>query len=469
MLRILTLLLLAAALPAADRPNIVFILCDDLGVNDLGCYNRHEHKTPNLDKLAAEGMRFTYAYAASPVCSPTRAAILTGKHPARLRLTNYLPGRGDCRAQKLLQAAMVPALPLEEITLAERLKSVGYVTACIGKWHLGHSPGQQGFDVVHPGKADTSPTATEGGKGEYDLTDKALDFITTNQDKPFFLYLAHNSPHIRLAAQRDLIDKYAQTFNPVYAAMIHTLDDAVGQVLAMLDRHKLTRKTIVIFTSDNGGLHVPEGREDCPTHNSPFRAGKGFLYEGGLRIPLLVRYPGTVPPATVSDTPLVSTDWTPTLLKLCGIATTDQFDGTDMSRALLGEKLPDRTLYWHYPHYSNQGGRPGGALFDGTLKYIEHYEDGRFELYNPIGDPGERHDQAEKLRSLAENYRDKFAEWKKSIAAAENRPNPDFDPAAHKAIYLDYDVSQVQFEITATKMAAPLRPWRERLDAAIKK
>ena len=239
----------ALAAPTS-KPNIVFILADDLGINDLRCYGRKEHQTPNLDRLAREGTRFTCHYCALPICSPARAAILTGKSPAQLHLTTFLPGRPDCPSQKLLHPQINQQLPAEEKTLADYLKSAGYATGCVGKWHLGGidaGPGKRGFQYSYAGKADTKPSEFEGGKGEYDLTDKAMGFIESNKSRPFFLYLAHNTPHIPLGAKRELIDKYKDTFNPTYAAMIETLDDTVGLLLAKLAELKLVDNTIVIF------------------------------------------------------------------------------------------------------------------------------------------------------------------------------------------------------------------------------
>jgi arylsulfatase A len=245
------------------RPNIVFIVADDLGINDLVCYGRRDHSTPNLDRLARQGMRFTTAYSAQSVCSPSRAAILTGKAPARLHLTTFLPGRPDTVAQLLLHPEIEQQLPLKERTIAEFLKSAGYISACIGKWHLGGKgslPIDRGFDVYFPGHAQTKPSATEGGKGEYELTARAERFIETNRDRPFFLYLAHHNPHIPLVARASLVEKHKDAFNPVYAAMIETLDDCVGRIMSKLQALGLAEHTLIVFTSDNGGLHVLEGR-----------------------------------------------------------------------------------------------------------------------------------------------------------------------------------------------------------------
>ncbi len=380
---------IAAREPTPDRPNVILILADDLGENDLGCYGRTDHHTPHLDQLATEGMRFTSFTCAQPICSPSRAALLTGKTPARLHLTTYLPGRPDTRAQKLLHPKIRQELPLQETTLAEILKGAGYATACIGKWHLGgkgFGPAQQGFDVVFAGRANTEPSATEGGKGEYELTSKAEDFITANRDKPFFLYLAHNNPHIPLAAKPELVAKNRNAFNPLYAAVVETLDESVSHLLARVDALGLRNRTIVIFASDNGGLHVPEGREDPPTHNTPFRAGKGFLYEGGLRVPLLARWPGRIPACRVTGAPLVNTDLMPTLLELAGLEVPPDLDGVSCAALFRGGAEPAvRAMFWHFPHYTNQGGRPAGAVREGDWKLIEHYEDGRVELFNLQG------------------------------------------------------------------------------------
>jgi arylsulfatase A-like enzyme len=466
------LALLAVPVGAAEKPNVVFILADDLGVNDLHCYGRTEHHTPNLDKLAADGVRFTAAYAACPVCSPTRAAILTGKHPARLHLTTFLPGRGDAASQKLLHPKIRQQLPLEEKTLAEYLKAAGYATAAIGKWHLGNvgfTPRDQGFDAAHAGKGNTPPTATEGGKGEYDLTAKAEEFIAANKDRPFFLYLCHHTPHIPLGAKKELVEKYKAAFNPTYAAMIHEMDAAVGRVLAKLDELKLTEKTIVVFTSDNGGLHVPELKDDPPTHNSPYRAGKGFLYDGGIRVPLIVRWPGVVKPGGVSAAPAISTDWTSTLLEACGVSPDGQLDGVSLVPRLKGGKAESRPLFWHVPHYTNQGSRPGGAILRGSSKLIVNYEDGSHELYNLGADVGETRDIANVRPGVAMSLRGEFDRWLKDVGGQTNEPNPAFDAGLHRALYRDVDVSVLKPKATAAETAAAYRDWRKRVDEVVRK
>jgi arylsulfatase A-like enzyme len=457
---------------AAEKPNIVFIYTDDLGINDLSCYGRHEHDTPHLDKLAADGVRFTASYCAQPICSPSRAAVLTGKAPARLHLTTFLPGRRDASSQRLLHPPIQTQLPLEERTLAEYLGEIGYATACVGKWHLGgpkFGPAAQGFGVVHTGRANTQPSADEGGKGEYDLTRAAIQFIEANKDRPFFLYLPHNTPHIPLAAKPELVEKYRATFHPVYAAMMHTMDDVVGLVLAKLDELKLTERTIVVFTSDNGGLHVPELNDGPPTHNTPYRAGKGFVYEGGLRVPTIVRWPGNVPAGKVINEPFINTDWLPTFLDIVGMKPAEPLDGVSILPLLTGKEQPARTFYWHFPHYTNQGSRPAGAVREGNWKYIEHYEDGTAELYDLADDVGETRNLAADHPDKVKELRAKLAAWRKEVGAQENTPNPAFDPALHQAIYLDVDVSQLKPAATSTATWEPYREWRQRMDAAVRK
>ncbi|MDD4869807.1 MAG: sulfatase, partial [Kiritimatiellae bacterium] len=369
-----------------QRPNIVFILCDDLGINDLHCYGRQDHHTPNLDKLATQGMRFTSAYCAQPICSPSRAAILTGKNPARLHLTTYLPGRSNCVSQKVLHPEIQMQVPLEEKMLPRYFKAAGYVCGAVGKWHVGgkgFGPLEHGFDFYHPGRANTKPSETEGGKGEYDLTAAAGQFITANQQRPFFVYLAHNTPHIPYDAQPARIAKNTGAFEPVYAGVIETLDDTVGRLLATLDSLKLTEKTIVIFTSDNGGLHVPEGPHPRVTHNTPYRAGKGFVYEGGLRIPLIIRWPGHVPAGKIVDEPVINTDWIPTMLELAGQPVPSGLDGISFAVGLNGHgHMPQRSFFWHFPHYTNQGSRPSGAMREGDWLLVEFYDEEQAELYN---------------------------------------------------------------------------------------
>jgi arylsulfatase A-like enzyme len=416
-------------------------------------------------------MRFTQAYCAQSICSPSRAALLTGKTPARLHLTTYLPGRADCSAQKLLHPKMRQQLPLEEQTLAERLKDSGYATACVGKWHLGGKgflPTDQGFDFYHPGEANTKPSETEGGKGEYDLTSAAIRFITTNAARPFFLYLPHNNPHIPYTARTNLIAKNSQALEPVYAAVIEELDASVGKLLAKLDELQLTEKTIVIFTSDNGGLHVPEGPHKIVTHNTPYRAGKGYMYEGGLRIPLIVRWPGKIPAWRTNDIPVINTDWTPTLCAIAGARTT-QLDGLDIGTQLFARTQPvARKLFWHFPHYTNQGGRPAGAVRDGDWKLILNYEDDSTELYNLATDIGETNNLAAQQPARVNEMKKTFTDWRTSVSAQLNTTNPTFDAEAHAAIYKAYDSSKYNASTATATDRDQIQTWRKLMNAALR-
>lgn len=461
-----------ASTSSSRPPNIVFVLADDLGVFDLGCYGRTEHRTPHLDQLAADGTRFTSAYCAQPICSPSRAAILTGQSPARLHLTTFLPGRKDAASQQVLHPQMFQQLPLEQRTLAEELHDAGYATACIGKWHLGGAgfgPESQGFDVAYAGNANTSPTPEEGSKGESDLTRHAEAFITENRDRPFFLYLAHNSPHIPYQARPDHAAAHASAFEPAYAAVIESLDESIGRLLRHLDSLGLRHQTLVVFTSDNGGLHVPELRHPRVTHNGPFRAGKGYLYEGGLRVPLIARWPGRVPARRVVDTPVINTDWFPTLLELCRVRPRNPrpLDGQSFAARLIGRgPAPRREFCWHFPHYTNQGGRPGGAVRDGRWKYIEFYDTGGQELYDLESDPGENRSLAEAERERVRRLASVLAEYRRTTGAQVNAPNPRFDPVAYRNLYLDFDPSRFA-PLTATETDwQRIARWRQDMDAA---
>jgi len=458
---------------AADKPNIVLILADDLGINDLHCYGRADHHTPNLDKLAEQGMRFTNAYAQA-VCSPSRAALLTGKNPARVHITNFLPGRPDAPSQKVLQPVLEGQLPLEEITLAEVLHDAGYVSACIGKWHLGgpgFGPREQGFDVAFAGRPNTQPSATEGGKGEYELTEHAEKFIEENKARPFFLYLPHNTPHIPFKAKRELIEKNQGAWHPEYAAVIESMDDCVGRLMAKVDALGLTERTIFIFASDNGGLHVLEFPGTPPTHNTPFRAGKGYLYEGGIRDPLIIRWPGKVKPGSVNDTPVVFLDLMPTLIEAAGLTTaktTGPLDGTSLMPVLTGGQLAPRTLFFHMPNYTNQGGRPSSSLREGNWKLIEHLEDGTLELFDLAKDPGEKNDLAASDAARTAELRKKLDEWRKSIGAQECRPNPNFDAALYRKLYVDPDPSKFPAAKNAIEAEAAETEWRAGMNAAVR-
>ncbi len=461
---------LAAPLPLA-KPNVLFILCDDLGINDPHCYGRTDHHTPNLDRLAGQGMRLTTAYCAQPICSPSRAAILTGKAPARLHLTTYLPGRPDCPSQKVLHPEIQMRVPLEQKMLPRYFKEAGYVTAAIGKWHVGgkgFGPLEHGFDVYHAGQANTKPSPTEGGKGEYDLTAFAERFIETNQHRPFLVYLAHNAPHIPYDAQKPRIENNARAFEPVYAGVIETIDDTVGRLLAKLEALKLADNTIVIFTSDNGGLHVPEGPHPRITHNTPYRAGKGFVYEGGLRIPLIVRWPGRVPAGTVVDAPVINTDWIPTLMELAGRPAPPGLDGVSLAALLTGRgPAPRRSLFWHFPHYTNQGSRPSGAMREDNWMLVEFYDDDAVELYDITTDIGETRNVAAQHPDRVAKMRAALAAWRQDVKAQGNTPNPSYVPARYNELYVDVDPSRFDPARADQAQWEKMREWRKGMNAVL--
>lgn len=457
----------AAAAPAA-RANVVLILADDLGWADLQCYGSTFHETPQLDRLARSGVRFTAGYAAASVCSPTRAAILTGKSPARLHLTDWLKGRPDRPDQKLNRPNFQMHLPLEEVTLAEALKEAGYRTASLGKWHLGESPAHwpehQGFDLNLSGCGKGHPPSyfspyeitnlPDGPKGEYltdRLTREAVKFIEQNRAQTFFLYLPHYAVHTPLQARPDLIAKYQaiaasltnagveftpdsgrnvrQVQNhPTYAAMLESLDESVGRILDKLEELSLMTNTIVIFTSDNGGLSTAEG---SPTSNIPLRTGKGWPYEGGVRVPLLIAWPSQIAAARVSPVPVTSADLYPTLLELLNLPPRPEqtSDGRSVAPLLRGGNIADRPLFWHYPHYSNQGGAPNGAIRLGCYKLIEWYEDMRVELFDLEKDPSERNDISKTEPAVTARLRQRLHEWRRESGAQMPTPNPDYRPA----------------------------------------
>jgi len=443
----------AAAAAPVPRPNVVFLLLDDLGWKDFGCYGNTFHETPNLDRLAREGVRFTNAYAACPVCSPTRAALMTGNYPARLHLTDWIPGRKQWPAAKLLTPQFEQQLPLPETTIAEALKPLGYRTASVGKWHLGGQgfwPDNQGFDLNVGGNHRGSPPSyfgpfdmpnlKGGAKDDYlteKLTEAAEKFIEESAAKetPFFLYLPEYTVHIPLQAREAAVEKYRKKNggkdfpNPVYAAMVESFDQAVRQIRAQLDQLNLTGNTILFVTSDNGGLRY-EGRSKNPvTDNSPLRAGKGHLFEGGIREPLLVYWPGVTKAGATLDTPVSSIDYLPTILEMAG-GKAPKVDGVSIAGLLRGKGAPKReALFWHYPHYSNQGGAPGGAVRKGDWKLIEFYEDGRLELFNLKHDSGERRNLVRKEPKKAAELHALLKLWRTDVKASMPKPNPAYDPA----------------------------------------
>jgi arylsulfatase A-like enzyme len=462
-----------SAFGESKRPNVLFILVDDLGQRDLGCYGSTFYETPNLDRLAREGARFTDAYSACPVCSPTRASLMTGQWPQRVGITDYIgaPTRPDQwkRNTKLLPAPYEDRLPLDSPTLAKSMKSAGYATFFAGKWHLGPEgfwPENQGFDI-NMGGIDKggpyggnkyfspygNPRLPDGPEGEHlpdRLATETNRFIEANKQTPFFAYLAFYSVHTPLMAREDLRQKYENKSkrlgvvdqwgreaerdvrlvqsHAVYAGMVEAMDQAVGKILAKLDELSLSENTLIIFTSDNGGVSTSEG---WPTSNVPLRAGKGWLYEGGIREPFLVRWPAVVKPKSVVDTPVASPDIFPTLLEVTGAKPQSGqiLDGVSLMPVFKGGNLPERALFWHYPHYGNQGGAPGAAIRRGDYKLIHWMEDDRVELFNLAKDLSEKTDLAHDNPELVAKLSEELRQIQKQVGAKFPNPNSKFDPS----------------------------------------
>ncbi|MHC4584969.1 MAG: sulfatase-like hydrolase/transferase [Planctomycetota bacterium] len=460
--------------------NFVFILIDDLGWTDLGCYGSSFYETPNIDRLASEGMRFTEAYAACPVCSPTRGSIMAGKYPARLGITQWIGG-----SQKPTEYA--DRLELEELTIAEVLKGQGYATGFVGKWHLSPReasiradfyPDKQGFDINIGGDWSGAPPtyfypykkrnrALEemppgGEEGEYltdRLTDESLKFIEANKDRPFLLYLSHYAVHTPIESKQTLTDKYKAKAerlpapegqrsagvygryntrlvqdNPAYAGMVQSVDESIGRVMKKLEESGVTGNTAVIFMSDNGGLStVPR---EGPTANLPLRAGKGWLYEGGIREPMFIKWPGVVKPGSLCDEPVTSTDFYPTMLEMAGLGLMPEqhIDGVSLMPLLKKTgRLKRKAIYWHYPHYHGSGNRPSGAVRAGDYKLIEWYEDNSIELYNLKSDIGEKHDLAKEMPEKAGELQGMLTTWLKQMNAKMPAAGPRDDFEVWKA------------------------------------
>lgn len=465
---VVVLLAMTSGLMATEpgKPNILMIVADDLGAMDLGCYGSKFHRTPNLDRLAREGVRFTQAYSAAPVCSPTRVALMTGQHPARVGLTDWLPGRTDRPDQKLDRPEIPMQLPLEKVTMAEMLKAAGYRTIHIGKWHLGgegFGPLQQGFDVNIAGDLTGTPLSYFGPfknnrnrfmpglevakDGEYltdRLTDEAIKQIDTQDDpkKPFFLYMPHYAVHTPMRAKADLIAGYDATGipggkqrNPIYAAMLQSLDESVGRLLQKLEEKGLAKNTWVIFTSDNGGLATTEGPNTPATSNAPLREGKGWLYEGGLRVPLIIKGPGVKSPGRTVHNPVISMDLMPTVAALAdGVKLPDVQDGMSLVSLLDDSaKLSRESLYWHYPHYANQGGRPGGVVRRGDWKLVQFYENNRLELFNLANDSSESSNLSAVEPKRVNELAAELDVWRKAVGAKMPSLNKQFVPNAQAA------------------------------------
>lgn len=462
-------------------PNFVFILIDDLGWKDLGCYGSEYYETPNLDRLAGDGMRFTDAYASCPVCSPTRASVLSGKYPATVGITDWIdwdkhvhPARG-----KLIDVPYIDHLPLEDKSLASALKEGGYNTWHVGKWHLGgepYYPDEHGFDVnvagCHWGMPFNGyfspydiPTLENGPKGEYltdRLTDEAIRLVEQNDGRPFFLNLWYYSVHVPIQAKPEYVERFeskakamgldrVESFeeggffpcehkkdrrivrrliqsDPAYAAMVYGLDENIGRLLEAIDRAGQAENTVVFFTSDNGGLATAEG---SPTSNAPLSEGKGWMYEGGTREPLIVRWPGVVEPGSQCSVPVASTDFYPTMLQAASLDLMPEqhCDGVSLLPLLKGAGILDRkAIFWHYPHYGNQGGTPGSSVRAGDHKLIEFFEDSHVELYDLRKDIGEERDLAQAEPGLAQQLQEMLADWREKVKAKIPQPNPDYVP-----------------------------------------
>lgn len=495
-------------------PNVIMFLVDDLGWRDLACYGSEFYETPNVDLLATQGMRFTNAYAACHVCSPTRASILTGKYPARLNLTDWLPGRKDFPFQKFKNAEINQQLPFDELTLAEALHDKGYSTAILGKCHLGEEPSgpvAHGFDSHIPKDWNKGWPLTyyapfrlsgfDGNEGEYltdRMTDEALSYLEDNKDKPFFLYFAHFAVHDPIEGRKDLVEKYNKKLqgtpapetepyllegnadgkdaltideretlldeepyegydhlprstvkvkqrqdNTNFAAMVESMDQSLGRVMQKLKELGLEENTIIIFCSDNGGMAAanfgnPKRKIDpakldkaFSTSNLPLRGAKGWLYEGGVRVPMIVKWKGIANPGATSDVPVVSTDFYPTILDMLGLPAQPQqhVDGKSIVPVLSGKGDVDRdAIYWHFPHYSNHGMQsPGGAVRYKNYKLIEYYENNSVELYDLSNDIEELHDLADEQPEKAEELRQMLHKWREDVGAKMMQPNPDYD------------------------------------------
>ncbi len=466
------------AFGASQRPNILFILADDLGARDLSIEGSTFYESPNIDRIANMGMRFTRGYAACQVCSPSRASILTGKYPVNHGITTWIGDRsGEAwrnanRYDSHLPAEYDRALRASEQTLAEVLRDAGYQTFFAGKWHLGGKgswPEDHGF-MINKGGWDVgspnggyfapyvNPSLDQGPAGEslpLRLGQETASFIEANQDKPFLAYLSFYSVHgpiqttqplwkkyrdkavaAGLAKERFLFDRRLAVRQvqdcPIYGGMIEAMDDAVGIVLKKLDELGLTDNTIICFTSDNGGVSSGDA---FATSNLPLRGGKGRQWEGGIREPFYIYAPGVTKAGSTSAVPVSGIDWYPTLLELAGVsAPKDQaVDGISLAPALRGKSLAQRPLYWHYPHYGNQGGEPSSILMEDEWKLIYYHEDGRYELYHLVEDIGEQKDLIAVHPERAQAMQARLTQWLKSTPARFPEKDPQFDTAKRTA------------------------------------
>lgn len=518
---ILIFLAVGMALPGLGQKkmNVVFFLVDDMGWSDLGCYGSTFYETPHIDSFAKSAVKFNQAYAACHVCSPTRASIISGQYPARLHLTDWLPGRKNFPFQKLQNVKVEQHLPYGQETLPRVLQENGYHTAIFGKWHLGEdsaSTARQGFDLHIPDYNRGWPNGTyfspfgmkglEGGpRGEYltdRLTDEALHWVEENKDHPFFLYLAHFAVHDPIQGRGDLVVKYEQKLrkqshpqgkpyilegnpdeanplsreeltallqdkryegygnlpdrtvkikqfqdNPQFAAMVESVDESLGRVVAKLRELGIANNTIIIFFADNGGMsaeNIGNPRRKISacdldkafsTSNLPLRGGKGWLYEGGIREPLLIYLPEAGAQGKECDVPVISTDFYPTILQMTGIKIPSSYpgDGVDISALVKhpeqsADNLRQRPLFWHFPQYSNHGAQsPGGAVRYGDYKLIEYYENNTVQLFNLKDDIGEQHDLSRTLPGKVKELRNMLHAWRKKVNADMPVRNPAYD------------------------------------------
>ena len=436
---------------AKKSPNIVFIFIDDLGYKDLSCYGSEYYETPHIDKLARRGMRFTSAYSNAPNCAPTRACLISGQYTPRHGVyTVGSPERGKARLRKLIPIKNKTNLDSKVVTIPQALKAAGYRTACIGKWHLGDKepfrPEDRGFDVVFR-RTSRSHFMPDGEYLTDRLTDEAVKFIEQNRDKPFFLYLSHHTVHTPIQAKKDIIEKYRKKKpgkehnNPTYAAMIESMDQSVGAVCNKLDELKLSDNTVVFFFSDNGGY-------GNATSMAPLRGSKGMLYEGGIRLPMIARWPGRIKSDSSCDVPVIGIDFYPTFLEIAGAPKPSGhiLDGQSIVPLLKDAgSFKRKAIFWHFPAYLEPYNKkqqpwrttPAGAIRQGDWKLIEFFEDGKLELYNLKDDISETNDLAKTKPEKAKELHRILVEWRKSLNApvpTEKNPryNPDLKPAKKK-------------------------------------
>lgn len=447
-----------------DTPNVLLICVDDLGYVDLSCTGSSFYETPNIDCLAADGYTFSQAYAACPVSSPSRAALMTGKYPARINLTDYIPGNqfyGPHKDQMLCSKPFKQHIEPKEITIAEAFLQNGYTTFMAGKWHLGEKeeyyPKLNGFEINiggngtgHPSGGYFSPyknpQVKDGPVGEYltdRLTDELIRYLETPKERPFFAYLSYYTVHLPLQAKQEKIRKYENKLEQIrsesslftlqgktyyklqqnvaiYAAMIESLDENIGRILQTLKDRGLDENTIVVFTSDNGGMAASNHLSNIPTSNYPLRAGKGYLYEGGIKVPAFIRWKGHLLAGKICPVPIIGTDFYPTLLDLCGLdlLPKQHLDGISLKSAMLGGNVSRDAIYWHFPHYSGGlGGRPSAAIRSGNYKLIEFFEDKHVELYDLRSDILEQNNLSEVMPELVNELKSKLYHWYREVNA----------------------------------------------------